>query len=231
MMGSVKKVWKQQWKNALTKPSIQTTHWNKVVAVLKTKPKIFLDIGVGEFGSEAWEVEKTYPDCKIVGFEPQPERFKSLQNHNFPGLLLPYVISEMDGIVEGYMGYEEGKSDFWLFDGDGEPEGAYQKIHIDSYTLDKLEEEHGPFNAAFIWADTEGSELSILKGANRLFDENKIIGVNVEVRQKPIGIGACVERELIEFFRNKGFKPVTEVNRSGHYDVIFIPKNNMRSII
>lgn len=182
-MNKVQKIWNQQWQNALTKPSVQITQWNKVTSVLKRAPEVFLDIGAGEFDSEAWEVKKTYPYCKIIGFEPQPERFKSLQRHNYPGNLLPYVISETNGVVNGYMGYKGGKSDFWLFGGNDNLPGAYKEINIMSYTLDKLEEDLGPFDNAFIWADVEGSELSVLLGATRLFDENKIIGVNVEVRK------------------------------------------------
>jgi len=222
-MSTIKEIWKKQWLKALTEPSIQTAHWNKIVSVLRTDPEFFLDIGAGEFDSEAWEVKKTYPDCRIIGFEPQPDRFDLLKRHSYPGLLLPFVISDVDSIVNGYMGYHGGKSDFWLFGGNDEYIDAYKKIKIMSHTLDAIEYRYGPFNNVFIWADIEGSELNALRGANKLFDQNKIIGINVEVRKNPIAPGGCSVDEIFEFLNDKKFYPVNYNGVNGHCDVIFLP--------
>lgn len=222
-MSNIQKMWDQQWQITLTKPHSQVVQWNKVVSMLKITPKVFLDIGVGGFGSEAWEVIKTHPGCKIIGFEPQPERYQSLRQHNYPGILFPYVISDVEGMVKGYMGYKGGKSDFWLFGGDDQPAGAYREVDIMSYTLDELEVYCGSFNDAFIWADVEGSELAVLRGAGRLFDEEKIVGVNVELRSNPIRTGVCTAGEVNEFLRSKKFERIGKLDiTKGHRDVIFV---------
>ena len=62
----------------------------------------------------------------------------------------------------------------------------------------------GPHNNIFIWADVEGSELKVLIGADRLFNEDKIVGVLVELRNSPMGDGACTAKEVDDFLRNKG---------------------------
>jgi FkbM family methyltransferase len=222
----MKEAWKQQWENVSTKPNTKAAQqWHTVLPHLKTQPKVFIDIGAGEIGSEAWEVKKTNPDCIIIGFEPQPERFKILKQHNYPGILVQAVINNIDAIVDGYMGYPEGKSDFWLFAQNQHPD-AYKKIKIESYTLDNIEKKYGPFHDSFLWADVEGSELSILQGATRLFNENKIIGVNVEVRKTAIGPGACTENEIISFMKAKNFIQIPHNQTTKHYDIIFIPNGN-----
>lgn len=221
----IKKGWKQQWHNALTKPNnAAALQWDKAASLLKIQPETFLDIGAGEFESEAWAIKKTHPDCKIIGFEPQPVRFQTLKNHNYPGLLLPFVINKTCGMTKGYMGYPEGKSDFYLFGSNEHPE-AYKKINIESFTLDYLEQKYGPFNNAFIWADVEGSELCVLQGAQRLFNENKIVGVNVEVRPNGMAPGTCTENQILEFMEKNKLTPTPYSRINSHYDIIFI-KNN-----
>ena len=224
---SSKKKWRHpHWTRLFTRSNTTAAkQWHKVVPHLKIKPKVFLDIGTGEWGSEAWEVKKTHPDCKIIGFEPQPDRFKLLKKHNYPGKLLPFVIYKANTIVDGYMGHPEGKSDFWLFAQNQHPD-AYKKIKIESYTLDNIEKKYGPFHDLFLWADVEGSELSVLQGATRLFNENKIIGVNVEVRKTAIGPGACTEDEIISFMKAKNFIQIPHNQTTKHYDIIFIPDGN-----
>jgi len=203
--------------------------WYKVVPHLEIQPKIFLDIGVGEWGSEAWQVRKTNPDCIIIGFEPQPHRFQLLKHHNYPGILLPFVINNKSAVIKGYMGHPHGQSDFCMY-GKNQPHDAYKKVKIDSYTLDSLEEDYGPFDDAFIWADVEGSELNVLQGAQRLFDENKIIGANIEVRKIPLGHGACVENQIIEFLETNRFHQIPHNNTTNFYDIIFVPNSQNKGI-
>jgi FkbM family methyltransferase len=213
-------IWKKQWENALTVPnSDAAAHWKEIS--LMFSPKTFIDVGAGEIYSEAWEVVNTHPLCKIIGFEPQPARFETLKKYKYPGILLPYVISDVNAIVEGYMGYPEGKSDFWLF-GENQDPAAYKKIQILSHTLDEVEKDFGPLDDIFIWADVEGSELSVLKGAQRLFDENKIIGINVEVRKVALSPRACNENQIIEFLKKNNFKPIPHSKGSSHYDIAFV---------
>jgi len=222
-INAIKKVWQQQWENILVKPNTQSAkQWRKAASILKDEIKIFIDVGAGEIGSEAWQVKNTHPNCKIIGFEPQPERFEILKKHNYPGLLLPFPIGKSDRVLRGYMGYQGGKSDFRLIDHNLYSQ-AYKKIYIRTYTLDTLEKDFGPFDNAFIWADVEGSELAVLQGAKRLFQENKIVGANIEVRKNPLGPKGCTLSQILKFFKNKNFVSIKHIPTKTHYDIIFVP--------
>jgi len=225
-MNNLKDIYKLQWEALLTKPNTgAASRWHKISDILKQRPEIFLDIGPGEHGSEAWAVKETDPNCKIIGFEPQPNRFQLLKQYNYPGQLRQFVISNSNQKIKGYMGYDGGKSDFWLFAED-EPDYAYQEIEIQSYKLDSLEPPSDPFSDIFIWADVEGGELSVLKSAERLFDENKVIGINVEVRDGTNPSATrCTSFQIIEFLNTKHFFSFQD-NAVGKRDILFLKGNN-----
>lgn len=221
----IKKAWQDQWKQLPIKPNTMAAkQWRKIASILKDKMDVFLDIGAGEIGSEAWQVKITHPNCEIIGFEPQPDRFKILEKNNYPGLLLPYAIGKSNETVVGYMGYKGGRSDFRLIEHNLYSQ-AYKKILIQTYRLDTLEKELGPFDNAFVWADVEGSELLVLQGAAELFKKNKIIGINVEVRKDPIGPDGCTLVDIQRFFKSAGFISMPYIPTKTHYDILFVPKD------
>lgn len=224
---TLKEAWKDQWRRTLKHKVHQELQVNKIKELLKIKPKVFLDIGPGNLNSEAWQIYRHYPDCKILGFEPQTERYKLLKKHNYPGTLLPLAIGNTDKVVEAYMGFPDGgKSDFQLHPSRDSDAGGYKKVKIKTSTIDTLNNTFGPFEDVFIWADVEGAELKILLGAKELFKNNKVIGVLVELRNTPMGEGACTAAEVNEFLVNQGFAATEDVTSltSGHKDFIFIPE-------
>lgn len=216
-------IWKRDWYNVINKPSKVTNQCLAIMKVLKKKPKMFFDVGPGRFGSEAWEIVNNYPECKIIGFEPQIERYDMLLKHKFPGKLLNCVISKYVDDVKGFMGYADGKSDFWLYGGDSVL-GAYKEETVRSFTLDYINENDGPFDSIFIWADVEGSELSVLEGAKNILSKKTVIGLNLELRKIPIAPGACSAQEVVSFLKEYGYYSTENLDslKSDPKDYIFI---------
>jgi len=220
-----KAMYKLQWKKMNEPMTGAALRWHAISKILKQRPKVFLDIGVGGFYSEAWVVKETDPNCKIIGFEPHPDRFQLIKQYGYPGQLRQFVISNTDQKIKGYMGCDGGKSDFRLF-GEDEPDYAYQEIEIQSYKLDSLELPSNSFNDIFLWADVEGGELSVLQSAERLFNENKIIGLNLEVRDitNPSAT-RCTSFQVIEFLKTKHFFAFQDKG-SGKRDILFLREDN-----
>jgi len=221
------KLWKKEWDFVLTQSVDFTKEVNQIHAALGgMEIETFLDIGVGNIGSEAWQIKKQYPDCQIIGFEPQIERFALLSclpiATEYPGRLIPTAVGSREGSVPGYMGHLKGRSDFKVYTDEHK---GYIQQNIWVHTLDQIERNLGTeFNNCFIWADVEGAELEVLKGAKRLFNENKVIGVLVELRNKPLAVGACSAKEVDTFLIDKGFKSTEPLDslKDGHKDFIYV---------
>ena len=113
------KAWQKSWEEIDEAiPYNVSFQWSCLISVLDKSPKTLLDIGPGRVWTEAWLARNEFPDCYIIGFEPQPERCQMLRDNNYPGVLLQSVVANNEGFVTGYMGYKGGKSDFWLYGGD-----------------------------------------------------------------------------------------------------------------
>lgn len=190
----------------------------------------FIDIGAGHLGTEAWSINKLLPDCRIIGFEPQTEKYEMMLPH-FPGEFHEKAVTDVDGIIQGAMGYRGGKTDTRMHQekvpGGGWGWGnAYKPSEIESVTIDSLVEEKG-LDEFFIWADIEGCELRMLKGAVKALEEKKIVGLNLEIsfrltaenRPDP---AHCTKEEIWDFLDGFGYAPLdwkAAQNCTSHRDV------------
>jgi len=177
----------------------------------------FYDIGVGidrkRSPREAWQIDW---NCKIVGFEPSLKRYADLIG-KFPGTLLPLVLRDQSGYVKGYEGGDF--SDFRMFISDDEKDRYTEVLRVSS-TLDEIDEVYGE-GRRFIWADIEGSELLMLKGARKLLRYGLVFGIRLELNPKPLALGWCSDEEVINFLEEYGYKIIKKINKKPHYDAVF----------
>lgn len=201
----------KQWANAWriikeARPDILTHEEQCKNIVSAFKFDVFLDLGPGRAGTEAWSISRMLPDCVIYGLEPQTIRYRLLKEHRYPGLLYNTAVASTTGAMSGFMGFEGGKSDFWLKAEDKYVEGgAYKRCIIGHITIDYIIETND-FSNVFIWADIEGAELEMLKGARRSLEAGKITGLNIELNYNDIFFH-CTHKEVIDFLREYGFVP------------------------
>lgn len=215
--------WLESWDDVYNKEYKVTAQWKKFITSITDVPDLFIDVGPGRIGSEAWEVNTTFPECIIRGYEPQIERYEILKEASYPGDLSKFVISDVDGLVGGFSGHPEGKSDFWLYGGDS-VKGAYKEVTLPSRRLDTLFFD-SKFKSILIWADIEGSELDILKGATKLLQSGRILGLNLELRKVSEAPGACTASEIVSFLSDYEYFPTEDVislDHITHKDFIFI---------
>jgi len=184
---------------------------------------LFIDIGVGFADSEAWAV-----NCDIIGFEPNPIRFKDI-DPVYPGKLYNKMVTSKDGYVYGFecSGFTTLYTDNNVHDGDTYKKRVYDSVSVDSIV--------GDYKSVFVWADTEGSELDILKGAANSL-KNKVISViNLEVREDDnitTKYGWPSYTKIVEFLKQYDYVPIEEFNLNGadHMDLIFTTKERFYAL-
>jgi FkbM family methyltransferase len=174
--------------------------------------EIFLDCGVGFAATEAWSISDRKPDCEIIGFEPHDGSHFLLEDI-FPGELYKACISNKVGHLDGFMGHEDGKSDFWLRASAEHIEiDAYRLCNVESTTVDEILKNKD--KKAFIWADIEGSEPDMLFGAINSIKQGKIVGFFLETSPKTFSI---INKILLPF----GFKTSQYRECGTHADWLF----------
>ncbi len=189
-------------------------------AWVRQTPHWFLDLGPGLPGSEAAWARATWPGVRVIGLEPCRARFEACRP-GYPGLLLPCAAWDED--VPALDFFASPVDNLWgLF----APPRLAPTEAVPGRTLDGLEREHGPFERAVIWADIEGAELRMLRGAAGLLASGRVLALNLEVRPVPYAGGWCTEDEVDAFLAGLGLvraRAYAERGRGHHYDVIYVP--------
>jgi len=176
--------------------------------------KAFFDLGPGVLNSEAWRKDM-WEGYTIIGVEPDAERYKKIKD-SYPGILLPLAVSDTLGTLKfvkhptsGYIAHAYP--------------GLDEIVEVETITLDWLDEKYGPFDEIAIWADIEGSELAMLKGATEVL--KKVKWINVELHTGPKTEQWCKSYDVFKFLTDLGFVPSSpEKPQTSHdscYDVIF----------
>jgi len=173
--------------------------------------KLFIDVGVGRPNTEAWGREK---DFAIIGLEPSINRYNNCKD-TYPGKLLNMVASDRDGEISCW---EHSKCGVILFMGKYHKNLNFKRVRKKAIKLDSLEWKN--FDEIHIWADIEGSELLMLKGATEMLSSGKVKWINLEIRKNAFSKGWATAKQVYEFLDKYGFKPAKTKRR----DVIFMPK-------
>jgi len=151
--------------------------WKRILPSIP-EPDLFLDFGPGKYDSEAWEAQERWPNCSIIGVEACDNRYAKIKS-TYPGQLHHLAIDEKAGQAEGYIGGRQGMFTFGMEREVGVVNN-HRKVTVKTTTVDQLYENSGG-GTVFIWADIEGAELRMLKGATSLLSSGKVLGLNLEL--------------------------------------------------
>ena len=182
--------------------------WDKIINVIDT-PDVMFDIGVATMFTEAWWARERWQDIKIFGFEPCEARYVALST--YPGILHKIAVTDFIGKFSGYM----NNYDFKVV-AEEDKDDPYINVDVESTTIDELDRIHGTFNKIFIWADIEGGELNLLKGATKALSEKRIIGLNLELWSHPPVDGWPNCDEIVEYL--KEFDYHVKFSAQGDYE-------------
>ncbi len=152
----------------------------EIFAYVPEGVKWFL-LGGPMLGDEGQEFKKRFPQCKVVGFEPNFASCVYQRLHDFPGELFGVALWDSNGSVkfkatsEDTNGYAVGATPLMPY-----RDGADGLVEVPGVTLDSFLKTFN-MEGAVLWLDVEGSELRALRGAEGLLRDKRIILVNVEL--------------------------------------------------
>ena len=159
-------------------------------AIIKKTNPVFLDIGAN-LGNYSKVLFKQFPNATIHLFEPQINNYnyllKNFNNINFVHHNLA-VGSEVGEIILFDRSDRNGSSHASIY------KNVITKIHktdvveskIKMTTIDSFVNEQKINNIDYIKIDTEGNELSILKGATEVLNKNTIKCIHFEFNEMNI---------------------------------------------
>jgi FkbM family methyltransferase len=153
-------------------------------ALKKFNEPIVLDVGanVGRYSNT---IKLLYPQAKIYAFEPHPKIYATL-----------YAEAQKYGYTALNLGCDQAEGSLKLYDyedmGDGEHASIYrdviEKIHhgtsiaynIEVTTVDQFVTTQGLSTVNLLKIDTEGNELSILRGAQKIITTGRVDVIHFE---------------------------------------------------
>lgn len=158
-----------------------------------TPSELFL-AGVGISADDAIRAKEMWPEIEIVGFEPNPASFQSLQG-KFPGLLFNEALSEKKGTAQLHYrhNWKNGSSLYPPKDGVGSVK------EVATTSLDQVL----ALGNSLLWLDVEGSELQVLHGAEDFIKGVK--AVNIEMTGRPRTDGWAKPLEVHNWLTSHGF--------------------------
>ena len=187
--------------------------------------KLFIDVGPGTLKSEAWH-KRRRKNFTVIGLEPGTNRYNNLKD-TYPGQLLNKAVADKNGEIDCWEASESGIFLFMHKD----INGNFKKVKKEAIKLDSLEWRN--FNEIHIWADIEGAELLMLKGATEMLSSGKVKWINLEIRKNAPTEGWASAKQVYEFLDKYGFKPgvlLAQLHEKNLEDVVFVPKFNERKL-
>lgn len=188
-----------------------------------------LDVGARWGAEGAWY--RISPLARVVGFEPDRTECDRLNRLASPGggeRFYPVALGETEGPATLHITEEPGCSS--LLAPNEEAITRYpllrvmtprRSVEVSLRRLDTWAREEGCDEASFIKVDTQGTELSILRGAGELLDT--CLGVEAEVEFFPLYTGQPLFADVEQHLRSRGLV-LWRLSNLVHYSERHSPK-------
>ena len=202
----------------------------KLLEILPVEPVIF-DIGAND-GTDSIQFRKLFPKAIIHAFEPEPSNFKKLIRRT-KGLGI-----QCHNIA---FGTTDGKARFFVSSGTStaassslrKPTGHLTLmphiefndiIEVNVRRLESWAQENSINRVDFLWLDTQGTELDILKNSGTVLQIVKAI--HTEVSLVELYEGSPLYPEVKEFLLKNNFSVLEEIFYPESVgDVLFVKKD------
>jgi FkbM family methyltransferase len=202
-----------------------------VTLVNRQAQPVLFDVGANA-GQTVRNFRSVFPDPLIHCFEPGPAAFTFLKKHTagVPGLTYNnFALGAEDGEME-LLEMADGRADMNSF---LEP-GADADISVQSRcpvrvrTIDGYCKEQGIDQIDVLKSDTQGFDLEVIRGAERMIRERRIRLVYIELNFAAVYKGLPPVDVVLRHLRERGFDLVSFYkmyhvkNRAGWTDALFI---------
>jgi FkbM family methyltransferase len=182
-----------------------------ILASILDDPLVVMDVGCRWGFADTWE--QLGDRCSAVGFEPDAEECERLRHH-YADRPWVQIVAEALGAAPGpatlHVTREPGSSSLYpplddVIDRHPrlEMQREVQAQRIELTTLDDWCARSGFTRADLVKLDTQGSELDILRGAQRMLETVDV--VQTEVEFNPMYDGQPLFGDVDRFLRDRGF--------------------------
>jgi len=168
---------------------------------------IVVDVGANIGVYTVLAAEKVGKNGKVIAIEPEPKNYqqllKNIKLNNFQNVTpINIALADHNGIEKLYISYCAGLHSLIA------SENTISSIKVSLKTVDKLLEELNLKKIDIIKIDTEGSELPVLRGAEKTLKANPNMKIIVATEHYP-----SETKEVRQFLNDRGFK--ITVSRNG----------------
>ncbi len=173
---------------------------------------VIVDVGAND-GAMISRALFEFPNAKIYAFEPSPEPLAKLQlafRNDKRVSIQPFACGNSSGLVtlnitrdpycSSLLRPSELGTHFY-----GDRYDVVQQVTVPRVSLDDWARDNKVARIDFLKIDTQGHDLEVLRGAQRLIASGQIKAVNAEAEFAPEYEGATNFREIDGFFASCGF--------------------------
>ena len=177
--------------------------------LLNNNHLVIVDVGASGGIDPRWS--KTTEFYKGILFEPDPREFDALKKNSDNNLIvINSALSDSNKEIELHLCKKQEVSSVYLPNfnflnkfADSERFNVEKIIHLNADTLDNQLKKEGIDEVDFIKIDTQGYELSILKGCSSCLEN--VVGLEVEVEFESVYIGQPLFSEVDNYVKENGF--------------------------
>lgn len=196
--------------------------------ILRGRADCILDVGAHE-GETALRLASAFPGSAVYSFEPDPDNFDALVRNTRarPGVVsVRKAVAETTGSATFHRtrfsqthSLLKPRADVSEFLESPELLAPADPLVVETVTLDAFCSERGLRAVDILKVDAQGSELSVLRGAERLLRERAISLLYLEVNFVPFYEGTPLFPDVYEFVYQRGFRFVGlyETGSARHY--------------
>ena len=177
--------------------------------LLNNNHLVIVDVGASGGIHPRWS--RTTECYKGILFEPDHREFDALKKNSDNNLIvINSALSDSNKEIEFHLCKKQEVSsvyppnfNFLNKFADSERFNVEKIIHLNADTLDNQLKKEGINEVDFIKIDTQGYELSILKGCSSCLEN--VVGLEVEVEFEPVYIGQPLFSEVDNYVKENGF--------------------------
>jgi FkbM family methyltransferase len=173
---------------------------------LSAKP-VVLDIGAN-VGQTITAVRRAFPDATIHAFEPSPLTFAELERKcgGLPRVHLNCVALGRRRSTVQFSQYEDSQFSSVLPPGPDATTRVVSTVSVSLRSVDDYCAEHGIAYVDLLKTDTQGFELEVLSGADRMFGEGRVSLVLVELIFSADYARQARYHEILRYLDERGFQ-------------------------
>jgi FkbM family methyltransferase len=177
-----------------------------------TDPLIF-DVGAN-VGRVAREYRRLFPNATVYAFEPSPESFRGLQAmFASDRLVLPYQLgfAERAGTLPFNVNSDPGTNSLLMTEGAGSSFwgknilDTIQQIEVEISTVDAFCQENDIKHIDILKIDTQGAEVRVLQGSERMLGEKRVSCIYAEILLVPTYQGQGKFHEILKLLDNNSY--------------------------